>query len=306
VTYVDPELAAQLALIPPLPFEDLEATRAAFTESFDGLAEGRHDGVLVSTDTLRTPDGATLPLRVFRPQGGRARKAVVLDLHGGGFAIGSAAMDDPLNLAIAREVDAVVVAVDYRLSPEHPYPTPAEDCYSALLWVVEHADRLGVDPARLAVHGDSAGGGLAATVGLWARDRGGPSIRFLSLLEPELDDRCDSAAMLAGEDAPVWYRSNAVLSWRYYLDGAAVDEYAVPARHPDLSGLPPTYLTVNPVDPLRDEGIAFAVRLVAAGVPTELRMWPGTYHGFDLVESAAISRRAGAALHDVLRRGLYG
>jgi acetyl esterase/lipase len=303
---VDPELAAQLTLIPPLPFEDLESTRKAFADAFDPLAEGEHGSVRVTVATMRTSDGTDLPLRIFTPTTGRPRKAVVLDIHGGGFAIGSAAMDDPLNLAIAREVDAVVVAVDYRLAPEHPYPTPAEDCYRALQWIVENADALGVDTTRLGVHGDSAGGGLAVTVCLWARDRSGPQVRLQTLLEPELDDACDSASMRAGAETPVWYRSNAVLSWRYYLSNGLVDEYAVPARFPDLAGLPAAYVTVNPVDPLRDEGIAFATRLADAGVPVELRMWPGTYHGFDLVESAEVSRRAGAALHDVMRRGLYG
>lgn len=304
---MDPELQAQLHLIPPLPFDDLEGTRRAFDELFVEAPPVDLRGVRLDVRTIITPGRPEgMDVRVFTPPGGRVRKAGVLDIHGGGFAIGIAEMDDPLNVAIALEVDAVVVAVEYRLAPEHPYPAPPQDCYEALQWMSDNADELGIDPARIAVHGDSAGGGLAATVCLWARDRGGPSVAMQSLLEPELDDRCDTPSMLAGTDTPVWYRSNAQLSWQYYLDGREPDGYSAPARQSDLHGLPPTYITVNQIDPLRDEGIDYARRLSEAGVFTELHQWPGAFHAFDLIESAAVSKRAGAALHAAMRRVLYG
>lgn len=303
---MDPELAAALPMLPELPFDDLPATRAAFDGFFADEDTLDGEGVRISTSSFPASDGHSVEVRIFTPTGGRSPKAAVIDLHGGGFAIGTTRMDDQLNIAIAREVDAVVVSVEYRLAPEHPFPIPAQDCYDALVWVAEQAEQLGVDRDRIAVHGDSAGGGLAATVCLWARDRHGPKVAFQSLLEPELDDRCDSPSMLAGTDTPVWYRDNAVLSWQYYLAGQEPSPYAAPARMEDLRGLPPTYVTVNQIDPLLDEGLAYARRLVDAGVPTELHLWPGAYHGFDMVEAAAISQRAGAALHAALRRGLYG
>lgn len=293
-------------MLPALPFDDLAGTRAAFDRFFEDEPDLDLSEVDLRIDTCHTPDGHVMDLRIFTPRGGRPSKAGVLDLHGGGFAIGTAAMDDSLNIEIAKGVDAVVVACEYRLAPEHPFPTPAEDCYAALLWMVEHAAELGIDVDRIAVHGDSAGGGLAATVCLWARDRGGPAIRMQSLLEPELDDRCTSRSMINGKDTPVWYYANAVLSWEYYLGGQEPTGYSAPARMEDLRGLPPTYVTVNEIDPLRDEGIEYAQRLASAGVPTELHMWPGAYHGFDLVSTAAISQRAGAALHAAMRRSLYG
>lgn len=303
---MDPELAAALPHIPPLPFNDLQATRKAF----DAFCEtGGHldtTDVDLRVDRFTTSDGVQLSVRIFTPRQGREVRAGILDIHGGGFAMGTAAMDDALNIAIAREVDAVVVAVDYRLAPEYPYPTPAQDCFDALTWMVANADNLGIDTQRIAVHGDSAGGGLAATVCLWARDQGGPRIAMQSLLEPELDDRCNSESMRNSKDTPVWYLDNAVLSWQYYLNGAMPDGYSAPARMEDLTGLPPTYLTVNQIDPLLDEGLDFARRLISSGVPTEVHLWPGAYHGFDLVETAAISQRAGSALHAALRRGLYG
>jgi acetyl esterase/lipase len=303
---VDPELAAALPMLPELPFDDLPGTRAAFDSFFTDEDHLEREGVVIANRSFGASDGHPVEVRIFTPSGGRARKAAVLDLHGGGFAIGTTRMDDQLNVAIAREVDAVVVSVEYRLAPEHPFPTPAQDCYDALLWVWAEAEALGVDRDRIAVHGDSAGGGLAATVCLWARDLDGPNIAFQSLLEPELDDRCDTPSMLAGTDTPVWYRDNALLSWQYYLSGQEPSPYAAPARMADLRGLPPTYVTVNQIDPLLDEGLAYARRLIDAGVPTELHLWPGAYHGFDMVEAAAISQRAGAALHAALRRGLYG
>ena len=303
---MDPELAAALPMLPELPFDDLPGTRTAFDGFFVDETELDDAGVRIHTDTFAASDGAVIEVRIFTPIGGRTLKAAVLDLHGGGFAIGTTRMDDQLNIAIAREVDAVVVSVEYRLAPEHPFPIPAQDCYDALVWLSQEHERLGVDQDRIAVHGDSAGGGLAATVCLWARDRKGPRVAFQSLLEPELDDRCDTPSMLAGTDTPVWYRDNALLSWRYYLGGQDATPYAAPARMDDLRGLPPTYVTVNQIDPLLDEGLAYARRLIDAGVPTELHLWPGAYHGFDMVEAAAISQRAGAALHAALRRGLYG
>lgn len=305
-TIMDPELAAALPHIPLLPFDDLTATRAAFDTFCASGVELDLSTVDLRVASFTASDGAGIPVRIFSPRHARDLRPGILDIHGGGFAIGTAAMDDGLNIAIAHEVDAVVVAVDYRLAPEHPFPIPAQDCYEALVWMANHADELGIDPDRIAVHGDSAGGGLAATVALWARDKCGPRIAMLSLLEPELDDRCDSESMRSGRNTPVWYYDNAVLSWQYYLQGKPADGYSAPARMEDLRGLPPTYLTVNQIDPLLDEGLEFARRLIGAGVSTEVHLWPDAYHGFDLVETAAISQRAGAALHSALRRGLHG
>jgi acetyl esterase/lipase len=209
----------------------------------------------------------------------------------------------------ARELGVVVVAVDYRLAPETPFPGPLEDVYAGLLWVAKHADELGIDPQRIAVHGVSAGGGLCAALSLLARDRGGPHIAFQFLAVPEVDDRLATVSMNAYVDTPVWNRPAAVLSWDSYLGAGvpgsdSVSPYAAPARATDLTGLPPAYVSVMQFDPLRDEGIAYALALLAAGVTTELHLFPGTFHGSAMAAHTEISQRELAEELAVLRKAL--
>jgi acetyl esterase/lipase len=235
--------------------------------------------------------------------------AAIYDVHGGGFLLGSIDMFDAHNLRLARELGVVVVTVDYRLAPEHPYPAPLEDCYAGLVWTAKNADALGIDPSRIAIHGESAGGGLCAGLALLARDRGGPSIAFQYLGVPELDDRLDTPSMQAFTDTPIWNRPNAVVSWDAYLGAGKrgtpdVPIYAAPARATDLTDLPPAYVSVMEFDPLRDEGIAYAQGLMHAGVSVELHAFPGTFHGSAMVEQAAVSRREADEALVVLRRGL--
>jgi acetyl esterase/lipase len=209
-------------------------------------------------------------------------------------------------LAAAHAADAVVVSVEYRLAPEHPFPAGLEDCYAALVWLAAEARALGVDPARIAVMGQSAGGGLAAGLALLARDRGGPRLCCQLLGIPELDHRLETASMREFVDTPLWNRPNAIMSWRHYLGEppGEVSPYASPAIAKDLRGLPPAYVSTMEFDPLRDEGIEYALRLLQAGVPVELHQYPGTFHGSGLVAGAAVSRRAQAEWLDALARGL--
>jgi acetyl esterase/lipase len=177
-----------------------------------------------------------------------------------------------------------------------------------LTWTAAKAAELGIDPERLGVAGESAGGGLSAAIALLARDRGGPALCFQYLGIPELDDRLETPSMRAYVDTPVWNRPNAVYSWTSYLGaepgGADVSPYAAPARATDLSGLPPAFVTTCQFDPLRDEGIQYAQRLLQAGVQTELHHYPGTFHGSSMVADAAVSRRMFADEVAALRRGL--
>ena len=302
---MDAELAAALLLIPDMPFGDVAVARADLDKLVAAAPPTDATGVRIEERFIPGPDGAPkVRVEILTPDSGATDRPGVLDIHGGGFAIGSPKLDEALNVAIAREIGAVVVSVDYRLAPEHPFPAPAEDCYAALVWFAQNAKELGVDPARIAVLGDSSGGGLAATTALLARDRGTPPLAMQVLLEPELDDRLETESMMRGTDTPVWRYEKAVQSWDYYLAGQEATPYAAPARMQDLSGLPATYLTVNELDPLRDEGLDYAHRLLRAGVSTELHCWPGAYHGFNLVIEAQITQRANRALIDTLRRGL--
>lgn len=305
----DPELAAIVSMLPQLDVNDLPAARAAMSELRTQLPAPDTTGVQVEQRLVPGPDGAPdVPVRIFRPDR-LAAPAAILDVHGGGFIVGDAEMNDANNIETARELGVVVVSVDYRLAPETPYPGPVEDVYAALVWLAGGAAEFGVDPARIAVRGQSAGGGLAAGAVLLARDRGGPAIAFQFLAIPELDDRLTTPSMTQFVDTPLWNRPRAVVSWDAYLGAGVpgtpdVPIYAAPARATDLSGLPPTYVSVMHFDPLRDEGIAYALDMLAAGGTVELHLFPGTFHGSSLAAHALIVQREHAEALAVLRRAL--
>ena len=276
----DPELAAMLEFLPEgaLDLTDPVATRAAFLEMIEMMnAELDRDGVRMEDRAIPGPDGAPeVPVRIYRPVGLDATVPCILHIHGGGFVVGN--LDSELGscLALCRGLGVVVVSVDYRLAPETPYPGGLEDCYAALGWVADNAQALSIDPQRVAVLGMSAGGGLGAATSLLARDRNGPAICFQYLGIPELDDRLDTASMRAFTDTPMWNRPNAELSWDAYLGeqfsrgGDDVPYHAAPARAEDLGGLPPAYISTMEFDPLRDEGVLYALKLMQAGIPLSL------------------------------------
>jgi acetyl esterase/lipase len=309
MTYaIDPELLPLLELVPEGDFGDVASARARLALLVGPMNAGVDaSGIAIDDREIPGPDGA-VPVRVYRPDNDPppAGRPAVLDIHGGGFVSGSIDMEHAFCVAVARGLDAVVVTVDYRLAPEHPFPAGVEDCYAALGWLHRHAESLGVDAARIAVAGQSAGGGLTAAVVLMARDRGGPPVCFQFLGIPELDHRLETTSMRTFVDTPIWHRPNAELSWRFYLgeDPGEVSPYASPAIARDLSGLPPAYVTTMEFDPLRDEGIMYALRMMEAGVSVELHSFPGTFHGSAVVTTAAVSKRASAEMFVALRRGL--
>lgn len=308
-------------MIPLLPvtsdWSDLPAARAAMEALVAAMPAPAGAAERVRFDDRVVPgpaDAPELAVRVYAPVGEAdgALRPAVLYIHGGGFCFGSVAFEHLGALGVAMQADAVVVSVEYRLAPEHPFPAGLEDCYAALSWLAAEADALGVDPGRIAVMGQSAGGGLAAALALLARDRGGPRLCFQVLGIPELDHRLETESMKQFVDTPLWNRPNAIQSWRCYLGGlrglgvgaGEVSPYASPAIARDLSGLPPAYVSTMEFDPLRDEGIEYALRLLQAGVQVELHQYPGTFHGSALVTEAAVSKRAQRELIDALVRGL--
>ncbi|MGI5126382.1 alpha/beta hydrolase [Pseudonocardia sp. CA-107938] len=306
----DPELAPAIAMLPHVEIDDIAEARATINAMLTELGSADPSGVDVRDELVPGPEGAPdVPVRIYTPHR-RTAPAAVYDIHGGGFIIGSIDIDHAANLQFARELGVVVVSVEYRLAPEHPFPAPLEDCYAGLVWTAKNADALGIDPQRIAIHGQSAGGGLAAATALLARDRGGPALAFQYLGVPEVDDRLETPSMRQFVDTPVWSRPQAEFSWDSYLGGpgrrggADVPVHAAPARATDLSGLPPAYISVMQFDPLRDEGIAYAQGLLAAGIPTELHLFPGTFHGSAIVQQAAVTQREVAEAIVVLRRGL--
>lgn len=264
--------------------------------------------------------GDDVLLRVHRPTStaatdAGARRPAVLHLHGGGLIIGSAAQGDRLCRRIADELGAVAISVDYRLPPEHPYPTPLDDAEAGLRWLAAQPD---VDPARIAVIGESAGGGLAASLALRARDRGEVALAGQVLLYPMLDDRTGQAAATHPRMLRLWNPRSNRLGWGMYLGAGpkgpeatplSADELAlaVPARRAEqgpeaLRGLPPTWIGVGTLDLFHADDVAYARRLTEAGVPTELHVIEGAYHGFDAAEpDAAVSRDTVQRQLDALR-----
>jgi acetyl esterase/lipase len=247
-------------------------------------------------------------VRVYSPPGKGAGRPCVYWIHGGGYLFGSGLTVDARLNRWVEEFDCVAVSVEYRLAPEHPYPAPLDDCYAGLLWTAQHADELGIDPARIAVAGASAGGGLAAGLALLARDRGEVHLAFQLLIYPMIDDRNTSASSQI-QGAPVWSREANHLGWRAYL-GDLVDKeyipgYAVPARVDSVVGLPPAWIGVGALDVFRDEDIDYASRMLAAGIPVELHVYPGAPHGFEMiVPHSAIAQACQRDITEALRRAL--
>lgn len=252
------------------------------------------------------PEGAPdVTVRVYRPTGSSGALPGVYYIHGGGMVLGDIKGENAAAELICDQVGAVVVSVEYRLAPEHPHPAPVEDCYAGLEWMAKNVAELGVDPERIAIYGASAGGGLTLATALLARDRGGPQLSFMMPIYPMIDDRNETPSSHEITDIGIWDRAGNIEAWAWYLGDQEADQYAAPARALDLSGLPPAFIDVGTVDLFRDEDIAFAQRLIQAGVPTELHVHPGAFHASEvLAPEAALSQRILAMRIDALRRAL--
>jgi acetyl esterase len=302
---MDPELEAFIPLFPPADLTDPVTARKNLAELT--ASAPAPDTAEMEIEDRTVPADPDVTVRIYRPH--RAQGAIVW-LHGGGFVMGDLDTEHPVAARVANGSGGVVISVGYRRAPEHRFPAALDDAYAVLAWTAEHAGELGVDPARIVVGGYSAGAGLAAAVALRARDQQGPPIRYQLLNQPELDDRQETWSARNFTDTPFMARDKLAATWRHYL-GPALDSmpaspYAAPARAADLSGLPPAYIATAEFDPLRDEGITYALRLLQAGVSVELHQWPGTFHGSWGVLSAEVSQRQIAELAAALRRALTG
>ena len=258
------------------------------------------------------PEGAPdVMVRTYRPAGLATNAPAFYWIHGGGMVMGNVEMSDPYCANIADRLNVLVASVEYRLAPEHPFPAPIEDCYAGLTWFAGAADDLGVNRSRLAIGGGSAGGGLAAGLALLARDRGEVDVCFQFLVYPMIDDTNTTRSSEAITDERVWNRDANLHGWDAYLAGNAggddVSPYAAPARASDLAGLPPAYINVGTLDLFVDEDVTYAQRLMAAGVPVELHVYPGAFHGSaGLVPNSALSQRWAADELAALDRALNG
>jgi len=238
---------------------------------------------------------------LYRPVESTGTLPLIVSMHGGAFAM--SADHFPAADAGLAMLGALVVSVDYRTVPDDPFPCGVEDCYAVLGWAVSALD---IDRSRVVVTGASSGGALAAAVAQMVRDRGGPTIAFQALMVPVLDDRCETPSMQQHESSPSFSGAVARWMWDTYLgadaDRSATSPYAAPNRNPDLAGLPPAFIQVNGLDPLRDEGIEYASRLMAAGVPVELYCAPHQHHG--LSEEPRTEAHARALFRDAIRAAI--
>jgi acetyl esterase len=299
---IDAELLVGLAQLP-----DLNITRENVTSVRRALAARPPVPPIDVIERQYTlpGDGGSVALYVYR-KSDRENQPVLLWIHGGGYILGSA--EDARAKMIASNLDCTVVSVDYRLAPEHPFPAALNDCHAALCWLNEEAQMLGIDPARIAIGGASAGAGLAAGLALKVRDEGGPDLVLQLLLYPMLDNlhATDSGQFT---NHPVWNQSTSFAAWEMYLDGVPGDKapmYAAAARCQDLSGVANAYLCVGTEDLFYDEDRQYAARLTKAGVSCELAVFPGLYHGADsFLPQARVSQRLQAsfmaALSDAFR-----
>lgn len=310
----DPEFADIVPLMPKSSFEDYEQARHGIKDLIQASMDGLDTSGLQLED-LSIPglDGdPDVPCRLYLPDNREGITGALLNIHGGGFVVGDLDTEHAGVCGYAKELGVPILSVDYRLAPEHPFPAPAHDCYAGLLWLHEAAERLNIDPERIAVMGQSAGGGLSASTVLIAKERGGPDICFQCLGIPELDDRLATPSMTQFVDTPLWNRPNAEYSWKYYLGdslepgSANVPITAAPARASaeDLKGLPPAFINAMEFDPLRDEAIHYAMTLLAAGVPVELHVYPGTFHGSSMMMHADVSQRQHRDMMAALARAL--
>jgi acetyl esterase/lipase len=287
---LDPDAAVRVASfgeIPPMRLRGLAAVRDAVesTPHPENMPAVAH----IENCAIPGPAGQ-IPIRIYRPST-KSGGPVLVYFHGGGMVMGSNHSFEPLARTLAAESRATVVAVDYRLAPENPPPAQFDDAYSATAWVAANAEPLGVDPARLAVVGDSAGGSLAAAVALAARDHDGPNICCQVLLYPGLDRDMAAPTITALADAPMLSLDD--INYMHDLAdsgaGAPHDPYRVPAYATDLTGLPPAIVVTGECDPIRDWGERYAMRLRDARVQTTVTRYPGMYHGF-LMRSDATAR----------------
>jgi len=301
---IDPELKVALAAhLERFPgglgvLKDPVERRTAHLESLQAASADTPENMNVTKEDLVIPQlsgAGTTPIRIYRPKNGSGVLPAILAIHGGGMFMGSIAADDAHASTLCEDSGTVTIAIDYRLAPEFPYPAGLEDCYAALEWIVANAQDLAIDPKKIAVYGESAGGNLALALGLMARDRGGPEIAFLAPIYPMVDDRSTTVSSFEVVDVGVWDRHEQLEAWRWYLGSTTeisdVPAYAAPARAVDFSNLPPTFIDVGTVDLFRDEVIELVGRIASSGVPIEFHLYPGAFHAAELfAPEAALSQ----------------
>lgn len=307
---VDPELRPLLDAVAPLSVSaaSLNQVRAVVAETIASMPLA-DDAEVTRAEVIIPGEGSAPPVRalVYRPALANGRLPIVLDIHGGGMVIGTPEMNDARNTRLAKECGLAVISVDYRLAPETRAPGNVEDCYAVLRWMHEPDQASLVDTSNIMLLGESAGGGLAAALAMLTRDRGEFDLQAVLLLSAMLDDRTGSDPSVGGSFADlIWTRASNAFGWTSLLGAApgsgVVPAYAVPARAPDLSGLPKTFMAIGALDMFLHENLDFARRLADAGVPLELHVYPGAYHGFQMATTSGVAQQAFTNLKAAIER----
>lgn len=272
-----------------------------------GLDERRRAGIAgIDATGVSIDDEVVSGVRVRIYRGAPPPSPVAVYCHAGAFVLGNLDTDHRQCVELARRGQCAVVSVDYRLAPENPYPAAVDDAAAVLSWVSANADELGVDVSRIAVAGSSAGGALAACLAQRSADGSLPAVIFQMLHQPVLDDRATGSKM-EFEATPAFDGPAAELMWRHYLGSTAPSADSAPARRDQLRDLPTAFITCSDIDPLRDEALDYALRLLRAGIATELHVFAGTCHGFDsLLPDWEVAGQLFALQGRALRRAFYG
>lgn len=309
ISHLDPEIQAYVrtlweAVPPDAAMPDIDFERMGM-EKKSALCNLPAPDDIDVLDWLVGLPGRELLVRIFRPKRLK-RPPVIVYFHGGGFFVGSSASHDMQTWQMAQGAEACVVSVNYRRLPENPYPAAMDDAFDALKWVARSGDFLDVDVSRIAIAGDSAGGQIAASLALRARDEGGPGLRYQALLYPMLDVDFERPSYIADRD-PLCRRATLLNCWNTYLQGrlGLDDPIAIPMRAKSLAGLPPAYIMTTEFDALHDEAYAYADRLRADGVAVELADVNGSVHSLlRATPMSRVAREEVARLHEAIRRHL--
>lgn len=300
---LDPEVEALLETMPILSLPDVSAETLAVFRS-GSIRMDLSDAVQRTDIVIRNDPKLSVRVHTLK-EGPRKDRPCVYSIHGGGYVAGSVDLDDGFFDELCQQTGCIGISVDYRLAPEFPYPAPIEDCYTGLAWVFKNAGSLGIDPARVGIHGISGGGGLAAALALMVRDRGEYQLAYQFLDCPMLDDRQITSSSRA-KNLVGWSTASNTFGWTSYLGeryGAGEIPYlAAPARAEDLSGLPPAYICVGGADGFRDEDIEYAMKLEASGTPCELHVYAGAPHAVLLFPTTDVGSRYIGDKNQWLRR----
>jgi len=243
-------------------------------------------------------DGHSIPIRIYRPRAGLRSEGIIFAIHGGGMVMGSIVDDDANAARLATELATTVIALDYRLAPEHPFPVPVEDCHSVAAWILEHGRELGVDLDRSIIYGGSAGGGLAIATAMALRDRSDRNFTAIVAPYPMVDHRNTLPSTRRIIDLGAWDRQANIESWAWYLGEVGrnadtkVHPYAAPLHAEDLTDLPPIFIDVGDADLFLDEDIQMVSRLIEAGVSVEFHCYPGAFHACELFAPEATLSKA--------------